>query len=77
LRSAQNVCAHGRQPVPGRQDASCQLYAEAEQGWWCFGCGRGGRNYDLASRLSGGAWGRELRGDAFHAARELVAAALT
>jgi hypothetical protein len=52
------------------------VYAEAEQGWWCFGCQRGGRIYDLASLLSGGPWGRELRGDAFRTARELAAAAL-
>jgi signal transduction histidine kinase len=54
-------------PLPDHDDAyayayaSCQVYAEAEQGWWCFGCQRG-RIYDLASLLSGGAWGRELRG---------------
>ena len=56
--------------------ASCQVYAEAEQGWWCFGCSRGGRIYDLASLMSGGAWGRELRGEAFRSARELVEAAV-
>jgi hypothetical protein len=38
--------------------ASCQLYPEPVQGWWCFGCQRGGRIYDLASLLSGGPWGR-------------------
>jgi hypothetical protein len=54
--------------------ASCQVYAEAEQGWWCFGCQRGGRIYDLASLLAGGAWGRNLRGEAFRSARELVEA---
>jgi hypothetical protein len=65
-------------PLPGHDDAyaSCQVYAEAEQGWWCFGCSRGGRIYDLASLLAGGAWGRELRGEAFRSVRELVAAAL-
>jgi hypothetical protein len=48
--------------LPDHEDAyaSCQVYAEAEQGWWCFGCARGGRIYDLASLLSGGPWGREL-----------------
>jgi hypothetical protein len=56
--------------------ASCQVYADAEQGWWCFGCARGGRIYDLASLMSGGAWGRELRGEAFRLVRELVAAAV-
>ena len=32
-------------PLPDHEDAyayaSCQVYAEAEQGWWCFGCQRG------------------------------------
>jgi hypothetical protein len=65
-------------PLPDHDDAyaSCQVYGEAEQGWWCFGCSRGGRIYDLASLLSGGAWGRELRGEAFRSVRELVAAAV-
>ena len=66
-------------PLPDHDDAyaSCQVYAEAEQGWWCFGCQRGGRIYDLASLLAGGAWGRDLRGEAFRSARELVAAAFS
>jgi hypothetical protein len=56
-----------RCPLPDHDDAyaSCQVYAEAEQGWWCFGCARGGRIYDLASLMAGGSWGRELRGEAF------------
>jgi RepB DNA-primase from phage plasmid len=65
-----------RCPLPDHDDAyaSCQVYAEADQGWWCFGCARGGRIYDLASLMSGGAWGRELRGEAFRSVREMVAA---
>ena len=65
-------------PLPDHDDAyaSCQVCGEAEQGWWCFGCSRGGRIYDLASLMTGGAWGRELRGEAFRSARELVAAAV-
>jgi hypothetical protein len=48
-----------RCPLAEHDDAyaSCQVYGEAEQGWWCFGCSRGGRIYDLASLMSGGAWG--------------------
>jgi RepB DNA-primase from phage plasmid len=67
-----------RCPLPDHDDAyaSCQVYGEAEQGWWCFGCSRGGRIYDLASLLSGGAWGAGLRGEAFRSVREMVAAAL-
>jgi hypothetical protein len=40
-------------PLPDHDDAyaSCQVFAEAERGWWCFGCARGGRIYDLASLL--------------------------
>jgi hypothetical protein len=48
----------------------------AGQGWWYFGCQRGGRISDLAPLLGGGTWGRELRGDAFRGARELVTAAV-
>ena len=66
----------GRTTARARRGPSCQVDAEAGQGWWCFGCQRGGRIYDLASLLSGGAWGRDLRGEAFRSARELVAAAL-
>jgi hypothetical protein len=40
---------------------------------WLLG---GGRIYDLASLLSGGKWGRELRGEAFRSVREMVAAAV-
>jgi hypothetical protein len=65
-------------PLPDHDDAyaSCQVFAEAERGWWCFGCARGGRVYDLASLLKGGPWGRELRGDAFSRAVELAREAL-
>jgi hypothetical protein len=65
-------------PLPDHDDAyaSCQVFGEAEQGWWCFGCSRGGRIYDLASLMSGGPWGRELRGEAFRSVREMVAAAV-
>jgi hypothetical protein len=65
-------------PLPHHDDAyaSCQVFAEAQRGWWCYGCARGGRIFDLASLLAGGAWGPGLRGEAFRSARELVAAAL-
>jgi hypothetical protein len=65
-------------PLPDHDDAyaSLQVFAEAERGWWCYGCARGGRVYDLASLLSGGPWGRELRGEAFVAAVGLAQTAL-
>jgi hypothetical protein len=52
-------------PLPDHDDAyaSCQVFAEAERGWWSYGCARGGRIYHLASLLRGGPWGRELRAD--------------
>jgi DNA-directed RNA polymerase specialized sigma24 family protein len=53
-----------------------ELPARQRAVWWCFGCQRGGRVYDLGSLLTGGPWGRDLRGEAFKAARELVTAAL-
>jgi hypothetical protein len=65
-------------PLPDHDDAyaSLQVFAAAERGWWCFGCARGGRIYDLASLLGGGPWGGELRGQAFVAAVELARATL-
>ena len=65
-------------PLPDHDDAyaSLQVFAEAERGWWCFGCARGGRIYDLASLLHGGSWGRELRSEAFVAAVEWARATL-
>jgi hypothetical protein len=59
-------------PLPDHDDAyaPCQVFGEAEHRWWRFGCSRGGRIYDLASLISGGAWGRDLRGEAFRSVRE-------
>jgi hypothetical protein len=65
-------------PLPDHDDsrASCQVFAEAERGWWCYGCARGGRIYDLASLMDGGPWGRGLRDEAFLRAQDRVASAL-
>jgi hypothetical protein len=41
------------------------VYHDPGDGWWCYGCGRGGTVYDLASLLEGGPWGRTLRGENF------------
>ena len=66
-----------RCPAPGHTDehASCSVGVDAQQGWCCHSssCGARGAIYDLASVLLGGPYGRELRGDAFKRARELVA----
>ncbi len=65
--------------MPGRDGAyayaACQVYPEAVQ-VVVLRLQRGGRIYDLASLLSGGSWGRELRGEAFRTAREIVVAAV-
>jgi len=37
------------------------VYADPGQGWYCFGCGRGGTIYDLAAML----WGRDTHGREF------------
>ncbi len=54
-----------RCPLHDDETPSLHVYAEADQGWFCFGCGRGGTVYDLAAAL----WGRELRGRGFAALR--------
>lgn len=58
-------------PLPDHDDqtASCHVWADAERGWWCFGCSRGGGIYDLASVMEGGPSGSSLRGSAFGRAR--------
>ena len=44
-----------RCPLPDHEDRtpSCAVYDDPEQGWYCFGCGRGGSIYDLAAAVSG------------------------
>jgi hypothetical protein len=67
-----------RCPAPWHRDEhpSCSVGAAPEQGWCCHagGCGARGAIYDLASVLQGGPFGRELRGEQFKRARELVVA---
>ena len=46
------------------------VYDDPGRGWYCFGCGRGGSIYDLASLL----WERPARGrDFIELRRELEA----
>jgi hypothetical protein len=68
-----------RCPLPGHEDsyASCHVYPEPGRGFWCFGCNRGGGIYDLASLMTGGPCGRELRGAAFLQARDSARSAVT
>ncbi len=65
-------------PLPDHDErtASCHVWPDAERGWWCFGCSRGGGIYDLASLLAGGPSGAALRGTAFGRARASVASRL-
>ncbi|HEY4279696.1 MAG TPA: hypothetical protein VGM91_15835, partial [Conexibacter sp.] len=63
-----------RCPAPDHDDdhPSCNVGDDADTGWWCHGCARGGTIYDLASVLLGGPTGTALRGDAFRSAKALV-----
>lgn len=59
-------------PLPDHRDGtpSMHVYEDAERGWYCYGCGRGGRVYDLAALLGG--YRLPLRGDDFIAVREVL-----
>ncbi len=61
-------------PLPDHDEqiSSCMVYPDPSEGWHCFGCGRGGTIYDLASLLAGGRWGRALRGEEFTAVKQRV-----
>lgn len=50
-------------PCPDHEDStpSCKLWDNAEQGWFCYGCGRGGTIYDMAGYI----WNMDTRGDSF------------
>ena len=64
-----------RCPAPDHEDndPSCHVDADPETGWWCFGCGRGGGIYQLASMLQGGPVAPgTLRDQAFKTAKALV-----
>ena len=51
---------------------SCQVWADAERGFYCFSCDQGGGIYDLASLVEGGPSGRALRGEDFKRAKARV-----
>jgi hypothetical protein len=42
-------------PLPDHDDPepSCQVFAQPERGWYCYGCQRGGSIYDFAAPLLG------------------------
>lgn len=61
-------------PFPDHDDhtPSCLVYGPGD-GFHCFGCGRGGQSaIDLVSAVQGGPTNRQLKGDAFLAAKTQV-----
>jgi hypothetical protein len=61
-------------PLPDHDDThpSFRAYNDPQEGWFCFGCARGGTIYDLAGEL----WGLQTRGDQFIELRKRLARAL-
>jgi RepB DNA-primase from phage plasmid len=57
-------------PLPAHDDPepSCHVYEAPAQGWYCFGCGRGGDIYELAGEL----WGLRRHGREFIELRVLL-----
>jgi hypothetical protein len=56
-----------RCPLPGHDERTGSFHVyDAERGWYCFGCGRGGDVYNLAGYL----WGIDSRGPGFREIRE-------
>jgi hypothetical protein len=53
--TGQPVERDGKVTCPFHEDhtPSLHVYERPEQGWYCFGCGRGGSIYDLAAELYG------------------------
>ena len=54
-----------RCPLHADGTPSLHVYEDPADGWYCFGCGRGGSVYDLAA----GVWDIAPRGDGFAALR--------
>jgi hypothetical protein len=61
-------------PLPGHDERtpSFHAYTTPEQGWYCFGCGRGGTIVDFGAQL----YGIEPRGRGYHDLRRRLAADL-
>jgi RepB DNA-primase from phage plasmid len=57
-------------PLPDHDDPepSCHVYDAAAEGWYCYGCGRGGDIYELAGEL----WGYRREGWEFVELRQLL-----
>ena len=65
-------------PLHDDETPSLHVYPDPEDGWYCFGCRRGGTVYDLAAALwlPDGSEGRRLRGSAFAWVRDRLAGQL-
>jgi hypothetical protein len=59
-------------PLHEDRTPSLHVYEDPDQGWYCFGCGRGGTVYDLGAALSG----LGTRGEEFRRLREWIASRL-
>jgi hypothetical protein len=59
-----------RCPVHDDPRPSCWVGDTPEQGFFCYGCGVGGRIYDLWAALHDLPWGVDLRGDLFREVRD-------
>jgi hypothetical protein len=68
--TAQSVGRDGKVSCPFHEDRtpSLHVYERPEQGWYCFGCGRGGSIYDLGAEL----YGLAPRGRGFLRLRDLL-----
>lgn len=64
----------GKVACPFHEDRtpSLHVYDEAEHGWHCYGCGRGGTIIDFGAAL----YGLEPRGQGFHEIRRRLDADL-
>jgi hypothetical protein len=69
------VGSSGKARCPFHEDRtpSLHVYEQPGQGWYCFGCGRGGSALDLAALL----WQRETRGQDFTELRRELEAYLS
>lgn len=62
-RDGKVTCPFHRRSDGGlERTPSLHMYATAERGWYCFGCGRGGSIIDLAAAL----YGIDTRGSDYH-----------
>lgn len=62
---------HVRCPLPHHEDRtpSCYVYPDAEAGWYCYGCDRGGSLIDFGAAL----WGIDPRGPGYRDLRRRLA----